>query len=270
MAYTTFESDLLDAQTNFAYIPTGAILMLAAPYTTLSSVDLRSLGLLRCDGETWQVSSYPDLFDIIGYTYGGSENIFQVPDLHTTKQSIKGSSNTAVVGTVTSTANHNHSVTSTPTWNLSQTPVSANGAEVAMTHNHNNYSSTLSFNANTAGDQGSVHNHTGDTAVGGVPNLESSSAANGNTNNTGTPQHTHNMSFNASTTSNATYSEGHSGAHVVDVTGLANTVQYNTGTTAFTNTHTHNSASMTGLTSTNNSLTGYPVPYANMLYFIKA
>ena len=41
---------------------------------------------------------------------------------------------------------------------------------VAMTHNHNNYSSNLSFNANTANDQGSVHNHTGDTAVGGVPN----------------------------------------------------------------------------------------------------
>jgi microcystin-dependent protein len=269
MAYTTFESDLLDAQTTFAYIPTGAILMLAGPYTTLSNADLASLGLLKCDGTSHLVATYQNLYNVIGYAYGGSGLNFNVPNLHSNKTTIKGASNTATVGTITQTATHTHTANATPTWTLGVTPVSTNGATVAMTHNHNNYSSTLSFNANTAGDQGSVHNHTGDTAVGGVPNLEASSAANGNTNNTGTPQHTHNMSFNASTTSNATYSEGHSAAHVVDVSGLANTVQYNSGTTAFTNDHNHNAATM-GVINTNSSLTGYPVPYSPMLYFIKA
>jgi microcystin-dependent protein len=225
--------------------------------------------LLKCDGTSHLVATYQNLYNVIGYAYGGSGLNFNVPNLHSNKTTIKGASNTATVGTITATTTHTHTANQGISWTLGTTPISANGVTVAMTHNHDNYTSTLSFNANTAGDQASVHNHTGDTAVGGVTNTDSSSGANGNTNNTGTPAHTHNMSFNASTTSNASYVEAHSAAHVVNVTGLAATTQYNTGTTAFTNTHDHNAATMT-ITNTNSSLTEYPVPYSPMLYFIRA
>ena len=272
MAYTTFKSDLLDASTTFAYIPTGAILMLGGPYTRLSDTDLETLGLLKCDGSSKVVASYQNLYNVIGYTYGGSGLNFNIPNLHSQKLTIKAAANTATVGTTTTTTSHTHLVSNTNntvTWTLGTTPVDpTNGATVAMTHTHNNYNTNTAFNANTAGDQSTAHNHTGDTAVGGVPNTDASSGANGNTNNTGTPQHTHNMSFNASTTN--TYGEAHSAAHTLTVSGgLGETAQYNSGTTAFTNTHNHTSATLTPY-NTDSSLTGYPVPYANVLYFIKA
>jgi len=268
MAYTTFESDLLDAQATFAYIPTGAILMLAGPYTTLSDADLASLGLLKCDGTSHLVATYQNLYNVVGYAYGGSGLNFNVPNLHSNKTTIKGTSNTATVGTVTNTATHTHLVSNsnnTVSWNLADAPVDNLGNPVTITHNHNNYVSTTTYNSSN--DSPTVHAHTGDTAVGGVPNNDSSAGTNGNTNNTGTPQHTHNMSFNASNTN--TYGDNHGAAHTLIVTGLGNSTQYNTGATAFTNDHTHNAATL-AVSNTNSDLTGYPVPYANMLYFIRA
>lgn len=38
-------------------------------------------GYLDCDGATYSVSQYPDLFSILSYTWGGSGNNFNVPDL---------------------------------------------------------------------------------------------------------------------------------------------------------------------------------------------
>ena len=35
---------------------------------------------LLCDGSEYDVGAYPELFDVIGYTYGGSGNKFKVPD----------------------------------------------------------------------------------------------------------------------------------------------------------------------------------------------
>jgi microcystin-dependent protein len=36
---------------------------------------------LLCDGSQHNIADYPDLFDAIGYTYGGSGAVFNVPDL---------------------------------------------------------------------------------------------------------------------------------------------------------------------------------------------
>jgi Microcystin-dependent protein len=38
-------------------------------------------GFLPCDGRTLNVSSYEALFSLIGYTYGGSNQTFALPDL---------------------------------------------------------------------------------------------------------------------------------------------------------------------------------------------
>lgn len=35
---------------------------------------------LLCDGSEYDVGAYPELFDVIGYTYGGSGSKFKVPD----------------------------------------------------------------------------------------------------------------------------------------------------------------------------------------------
>jgi len=38
-------------------------------------------GFLKCEGQSLSKSQYPDLFDVIGYTYGGSGNNFNLPNL---------------------------------------------------------------------------------------------------------------------------------------------------------------------------------------------
>jgi len=56
-------------------LPAGVI----RPYSALAV----PTGWLACDGASYPTASYPDLFAIIGYTYGGSGANFNVPDLTT-------------------------------------------------------------------------------------------------------------------------------------------------------------------------------------------
>ena len=37
-------------------------------------------GWLLCNGASYSTTDYPDLFAVIGYTFGGSENNFNVPN----------------------------------------------------------------------------------------------------------------------------------------------------------------------------------------------
>ena len=39
------------------------------------------IGYLACNGQAVTTTTYPELFNAIGYTYGGSGSVFQVPDL---------------------------------------------------------------------------------------------------------------------------------------------------------------------------------------------
>lgn len=260
MAYTVFQSDLLDAESSFAYIPTGAILMLAAPYSTLSSSDLASLGLLKCDGTSHLVATYPNLHLVIGYAYGGSGLNFNVPDLHSVKRSIEAAPNSAVVGTTGGTNTHSHDI-GTVTW-------ASNNNATAMTHAHNAYSLTRTY----ASGSPAAHEHNGTLAsYNGYPNTDYSNATNGNTNNTGTPRHNHNFNYNAYNSSSSGYSDH---THTVPSQALNNNTQLNSTGTAFTNAHVHNTSLATS--TTNQVTTGdphtnqYPVPYSPMLYFIRA
>lgn len=52
---------------------TGCVLLFAG--TTLPP------GSLLCDGAVYDRATYPELFNVIGYTYGGSGSTFQVPNI---------------------------------------------------------------------------------------------------------------------------------------------------------------------------------------------
>ena len=54
-------------------MPVGAIL----PYAGATAPD----GWLLCNGDTLNTLMYPDLFSVIGYTYGGSASNFVLPDM---------------------------------------------------------------------------------------------------------------------------------------------------------------------------------------------
>lgn len=54
-------------------IPVGSVISYAGPVSPY--------GWLLCNGNSYDVVTYPELFDLIGYTYGGSSSLFKVPDL---------------------------------------------------------------------------------------------------------------------------------------------------------------------------------------------
>ena len=56
-----------------ALVPAGSMNMFAG-----SSAPT---GYLLCDGSSYSTATYPDLFAVIGYTYGGSSGTFTVPDM---------------------------------------------------------------------------------------------------------------------------------------------------------------------------------------------
>jgi microcystin-dependent protein len=66
-------------------------------------------GYLECNGANYQTSLYPDLFNVIGHTWGGSELSFNVPDLRRkTTIGAEGTSTTTIgnsVGSVGGTEN---------------------------------------------------------------------------------------------------------------------------------------------------------------------
>lgn len=56
-----------------AKVPTGTVL----PFVGTNVPD----GFLFCNGDAYDVSQYPELYAVIGNTYGGGTTSFQVPDL---------------------------------------------------------------------------------------------------------------------------------------------------------------------------------------------
>lgn len=58
---------------NIGALPVGTVMYYAANKTPT--------GWLVCNGATLDVDAYPQLFNVLGYTYGGSGNKFKLPDL---------------------------------------------------------------------------------------------------------------------------------------------------------------------------------------------
>ena len=259
-----FKSDYIDtvASSN-SYLPTGVIIQLAGPYSQIQTPNKElwiAKGLLPCDGSAYLITAYQDLSNVITTLYNTSDGqtapaagYFRVPRLHTSKLSL-AMPNVSVAGTVTNSTNHTHTFTE-PSWSA-----------VASTHNH-----THNVSVNT-GDTATMnaHNHTiaadftfNSTAPNSVTN-----ASDGNQTQT-LGNHSHTVTANSS---NITTVSVNSAAHEHNINTANTGVQVNPNTgAALSSSHDH--------TSTNNAQTivsktldndPYPVPYANVLYFIKA
>lgn len=63
----------MDVQRVYTSTPVGVIQAFSG--TTIPR------GFLLCNGASYKTTDYPELFDIIGYTYGGSDGTFNVPNL---------------------------------------------------------------------------------------------------------------------------------------------------------------------------------------------
>jgi len=236
-----FKSDSIDTSSAYAYIPTGGIITLGGSFSEYSDTSYVTLGLIPCDGRTLNASASPQytaLFGVIGTLYGGSGSAyFQVPNLTSDKLSIVGTSNTFynvnTVGTRVTSISHTHTVTAT---------TNSFGINAGNTsHDH-----TLSYN--------DVGNVTGENAHGHGPGGTAGGGLNGN--------HSHNVSLNANSLGDG-YGNNHTHSGV-----LYHNTGYNTAVS-----HTH-SANITNSANTGSVTYSSPnalgVPYANVLYFIKA
>jgi microcystin-dependent protein len=151
-------------------IPIGSIITTAG----VSYASTISNGRCPCDGRSLLTSQYPDLFNVIGYTYGGSGGSFNVPklmpDIHfggsnasrPDKTYIAGRGNEAL-GSFSGSNFHSHT---------------ANGGNLTAGENNpftDNHYHTV--NTRTVTPITSAHNHnytTGAMALGNPPNPTSS------------------------------------------------------------------------------------------------
>jgi len=251
-----FKSDSIDTSSSYAYIPTGGIITLAGPFSEYTDPYYVNLGLIPCDGRTLNASASPtylSLFNVIGTLYGGSGSAsFNVPNLKDNKVSIAGFSNTFyntnTVGTLVNSISHSHSA-------------SATNNSFSMNSGNTSHDHTVSHNdiGNMAGENG--HGHGGVSSSGTIgANVQKNGPAgtaggglNGN--------HSHNVTLNANSLG------GGGGNDHIHSGGRSHYMGYNTEYP-----HTH-AASLTNSANTGNSTSSanaLGVPYANVLYFIKA
>jgi microcystin-dependent protein len=252
-----FKSDSIDAASSYSYIPTGGIVTIAGPFSEYSDTSYVTLGLIPCDGRSLNASAspqYASLFNVIGVLYGGSGSAaFNVPNLKDNKITIVGTSNTFyntnTVGTRLTSYNHSHPVS------MSNNSFNMNAANV--THSHN-------YNFNTIGNIiDDTHSHAPSANVGSMGASQKNGPA-GTAGGALVGNHTHNFGVNANSF-NAVGGANHT--HAAGINGNSG----NAGDAS----HTHASSATSDANSSGNTIDGtasFPIsiPYANVLYFIKA
>ncbi len=151
------------------------------------------MGWLYCNGRALNTSDYVQLFNVIGYSFGGSGSTFYLPDPQGRVPGFVGqatvpdvSSNTWVLGDISGEETHQLTLPEMPIHNhdisdLSGTTVSIQDNPFGFTdasgsHNHTGFVLQSGSHSHTATDSGHTH--------GGVPNQQST-ALNGASNNTG-------------------------------------------------------------------------------------
>lgn len=249
-----FKSDLIDTESPYAFIPTGAVLTKVGSYSEYSSGDMLSLGLVPCDGRLLDGSTgqpYKQLWDVIGLKYGGtSQSSFQVPNLIDLKRIVYGASNSAQLGTKT-TGVHTH-----------QSFASGSTPTVNVVTNSDSYTHTHSAVFNT-GNQATSHDNVHGAAAFNIaspaPNSGLRGKGSGSNATAASVGHTHSL---------WTIRPGDSTGMIINANHAHNnpTINTNASTTA-EGQHVHTFTASASANMTNSSF--FPPNY-DVLFFIKA
>jgi hypothetical protein len=228
--------------------PVGGIVMWGGAVGSIPS------NYLRCDGTSYSTGSYPELFAVINYYYGGSGASFAVPNItipQSTASNTGRTTSTTATGTTQSTG-HVHTLTSPQssghTHNFNQT-----GNTSSSGHTHTLGASTGNggvdhFHGGNTGNQsaGHVHSYT-------KPNSGTSTNTGGNNAN-----HTHAFATGLATS----FNHAHNAAANVNATTADTAHVHNGSTIANSNAdtaHTHNANATTADTAHKHDIVSHGV-----------
>lgn len=115
-------------------------------------------GYLLCDGAAYLVADYPDLFNVIQYTFGGAGASFNVPDRRNRFAIGAGGAIAPNVGDVGGADSSTIAQANLPLYNLTVTDPGHNHTQNAHTHIQDAHNHTQNAHGHTVTDPG--HNHT--------------------------------------------------------------------------------------------------------------
>lgn len=174
--------------------------------TTFINVD--HIGWLKCDGRALDTIQYNLLFQVIGYTFGGSGNTFNLPDAQgrvignvgTIVDTCNPSGVAFPAGTVTGEVTHKLTVAEMPAHNHNNAAGSiganttAAGTTSSYTHDHNVVTSSYTHNHGST-TSSYTHNHGGTTGDGGnAPESEGVTSGINTASVSGSGTHNHSIS----------------------------------------------------------------------------
>jgi microcystin-dependent protein len=132
------------------YVPCGVIIPLSYEPSTIPE------DFLLCDGSSYTTTNYPNLFTLIGYTYGGSGSTFNVPDLRDKRGYMDSNSSLGTISGVNSIILNNSQ--------LPQHTHNVNSSSYSVEHSHpitynsgTTYTSYINPDTNDTGQAGAVH-----------------------------------------------------------------------------------------------------------------
>ena len=156
----------------FVLIPAGTIIM--------SACIAEPGGWLDCDGRLFTVTVYPDLFSAIGYSFGGVDNSFNLPDMRGRAGVGLGQGaglTTRALGATGGAETHTLSGNEMPSHRHGVTDP---GHTHSYVNNTNDQNTDNAFSTETAADQVDVGQTTGSSLTGITIDLSGGGAAHNN------------------------------------------------------------------------------------------